>query len=490
MRTYAIPHFERSLTLVLIFIFWLTHNPISAQFSPEIISCAPNSGYKGQSLDVFIRGNNTQFDLSPQIELGEGVRIDKITVQSNVLMVLRVTVLGEALDGPRNLKITAGGKTVFLENAFDIFTLGAEVSATMMVYPVSVVYASDLKSNNIKNSPMLFSIQVMNDAVERKLEARLSIKGQRKGLLANATKPLGIVSGQKIISFSNRDLSEISISEAGQQISDYLQETGILPPDLYYYILKVVDLGTGKVVAEAEGVQEIGNQAWEIQLLSPGSPMDQSPEPILVSLPFFQWFSQAESYDFALYEVRENSSSAEDITQSLPVYRQSGIKGSTLWWPNSAEPLVSGKTYAWQIKANLSSTSGPRVLLSPVWWFTVGKTGTGASTIPQDFELFLNPPMATVGTGQPPTQFTLSLLDKNKTLIPVKSGVEWKLIPSIAGRITQDGKFTPGDRPMKCAVVAQYGEKSQFADVDIEWKSSNDFGGGIKYFIRELFGLP
>jgi hypothetical protein len=487
---------HRFLNNMICRIFWmlpvvllLSSFRLFAQLSPEIIACAPGSGYKGQTLDVFIRGNNIRFDDNPQVSLGAGIRIEKITIQSNVAMVVKVTVLEESGDGLVNLSVTAGGKTMVLENAFNVFTLGAEVSATLMVYPVGVVYASDLKPGNIKNAPLLFSIQVMNDALDRNLEARLAIKGQSKGLLANAVRSLGAVPARKIISFSNRDFSEISVSEAGQDVSNYLQQTGLLPPDLYFYTLQVVDINTGKVVAEAEGVQELGNQAWEIQLLSPGSPFDQLPEPVFLHLPVFQWFSQAETFDFALYEVRDNAASQEDITQSMPVFRQSGIKGTTFWWPNSAEALKEGATYAWQIKAYISSTSGPRIIHSPVWWFTLGKFGSGNKVIPQDFEMQVQPDGLKLATRQTPVQYSLTLLDNNQMQVPVQSGVVWKVVPSIAGRITADGRFYPGDRPMQCAIVAEYGERTQFADAVIEWKPEVDFGGYMKHFIREVFGL-
>ena len=487
----TIHHFFKVFVLLCIGTTYLvfTSYHASAQFSPEIIACAPASGFRGQVLDLFIRGINTQFDQNPEVSLGNGIRIDKITVQSAVSIVAKITILEEAGDGPVNLIVTAGGKTISLENAFHIFTQGAEVAATLMVYPVGVVYASDLKPGNIRNAPMLFSIQVMNDPLDRNLEARLAIKGQSKGLLANAVRPLGLVRARQTVSFSNRDFSEISVSEAGQDVSNYLQQTGMLPPDLYYYTLQVVDITTGKVVAEAEGTQEIGNQAWEIQLLSPGNAFDQLPEPVFVSLPVFQWFSQAESFEFALYEVRDHAASPEDIIQSLPVYRQSGIKGTSFWWPNSAESLKEGVTYAWQIKAYISSTSGPRVLPSPVWWFTMGKFGAGNNVIPQDFEMQVLPDGMKFMTRQAPVQYSLSILDNNKMQVPVQSGVVWKVVPSIAGRITADGKFYPGDRPMPCAIVAEYGERTQFADAIIEWKPEADFGGYMRHFIREVFGL-
>jgi hypothetical protein len=489
MRLFGFPAGINRLAVILASVLALNSRPAAAQFSAEIIGCAPSSGYKGQSLDLFIRGSNTQFDQNPEVNLGTGIRIDKIFVQSAFSMVAKITILEGAAEGPVDLKVRAGGKTITLENAFSVFTAGIEVTATLMVYPVGVVYASDLKPGNIKNAPLLFSIQVLNDASSRNLEARLSIKGQKKGLLANAVKPLGTVAARQVVTFSNRDFSEISVSNAGQQISDYLQETGLLPPDLYYYTLQVVDLATGNVLTEAEGIQEIGNQAWEIQLLSPGGPSDQLPQPVFVSLPVFQWFSQAESFDFALYEVRDNSGSMEDITQSLPVYQQSGIKGNSFWWPNSAEPLIEGKTYAWQIKAYVSSTSGPRVLPSPVWWFTMGRQGTGNPGIPQNFEMIVSPDNLTLATGQSAVQYSLSLLDNNKTEVPVKAGVVWKVIPSFAGHMTADGKFFAGDRPMRCAIVAQYGERTQFADAEIIWNPGTDFGGFFRNFIQEVFGI-
>jgi hypothetical protein len=42
---------------------------------------------------------------------------------------------------------------------------------------------------------------------------------------------------------------------------------------------------------------------------------------------------------------------------------------------------------------------------------------------------------------------------------------------------------------MQCAIVAEYGERTQFADAVIEWKPEVDFGGYMKHFIREVFGL-
>ena len=219
-----------------------------------------------------------------------------------------------------------------------------------------------------------------------------------------------------------------------------------------------------------------------MQLISPGAPINGDPETVSSRYPQFQWFSQASNFDIALYKVNKAQSSASDIVSQLPIFSQKGISTSILIYPNSARQLEEGVTYAWQITAHVVTSRGDKPIQSEVYWFTVGKPNADYSNI---VRIEVSPNDIEMTSGD---TITLSATAFNTHDEKVSVKPEWRVTPSDAGSVSQDGKFTAGATPTTAAVIAKYGNVQEYTTVKINPSGSNswDFSG----FVQKVFGLP
>ncbi|MBK9017122.1 MAG: hypothetical protein IPM82_25400 [Saprospiraceae bacterium] len=254
-----------------------------------------------------------------------------------------------------------------------------------------------------------------------------------------------------------------------------------MPAGTYTYTVTVFD-ESGNVIAQDEGVNVITNENTIIDLIGPGTSLDQNPEVTPITTPFFQWFSTLSNFHFALYEVNEGQQSANDITANLPVYEESGLSAPFLQYPISAEILEAGKTYAWQITAPLEGSQGSQMVYSPVYWFEVGD-GTGSGYHLSSLEI--SPEVANIRIGQG-YQFDAIGYDQNGQ--PVTVNCNWNVVPSTAGTVNSNGYFTAGSHPGAAAVVANCGGLQAYATATITWSVTDQFFDVQKLFDK-VFGL-
>ena len=360
----------------------------------------------------------------------------------------------------------------------------AGVVAELQVLPTQTIYVTDFDPGNLTTAPIIFDVSVANynTAVLSGATANLTIKGAQFGQILTATKKLSDIQAGLTTTFNNRDFDQYNMNSNDQPFIDKVMQTGLIPADVYTYSITITD-SKGKAIAPpVSGINIINNPGSGLQLISPGAPLNNSPEQISEKNPLFQWFSQETTYDFYVYQVRAGQTSASDITSNTPIYYQKGITGTTLPYPLSAVPLEQGTTYAWQIIAHSNGSHGDQTQPSPVYWFSVGaSTNNSFSSIttitvqPGDIEIDRNDTF----------QFTAKAYDNKENLVNAKP--QWRVVPADGGTITQNGVFVAGPNPMTVAVVAAYGDKEEYSTVQI---NLGELPWDFEAFFKQVFGLP
>lgn len=446
----------------------------------DIAAVMPNSAYVGQEASIVIRGDGTHFSQGlTSVTFGPGIDVLNTFVTNPFTLSARVRVQSNAALGPRDVVVVSGAEQVSVEEGFEVLEGSSGVLAIMEVIPVEMLYIADFDPSNAANAPLLFTISVLNDNQERNLTVRFTLSGEEYGLLGTAERIINPVAPTSTTRVTNRDFDSYSITDMGSGMADKIRQTGLAPPDLYTYKVEVFDQN-GTLLAEDDATNIISNPTADLELIFPGNPMYEQPEPVMLAQPLFQWFSTASQFVFTVYEVNEWQSTEQEITQNNPVYRQENISGQSLFYPNSAEKLRHGVTYAWQVQARITTSSGEWMMPSPLYWFTVGEEAANHAIIT---ELVIEPSTGSMKIAEQ-LQFTLTAYDLNGAEVPVVP--HWKVVASDAGKVDENGLFTAGWKPKTVAIVAEAGGLSEYAVVTIEWAQEQLFHMNI---LRPLFGL-
>jgi len=174
------------------------------------------------------------------------------------------------------------------------------------------------------------------------------------------------------------------------------------------------------------------------------------------------------------------------VVRTLPVYQQKGITGTTLNYPVSAEKLIDGRTYAWQVVGEAATANGINYMPSDVFRFTYTEPGSNQSIVST---IQITPPEISLYTGQQ-YQFSALCYDQNGALVSNANPI-WQVTPA-QGTITQAGLFTAGNQVATMAVVVTAGTASQYATININAAdtTTNTQDWLIDGLVRQLFGLP
>jgi hypothetical protein len=478
--------------MVLLAVLPLLLNATTGYSQTEIISVVPSSGFQGQEMDVLIRGKNTHFKNGVStIDFGQGITVQNFNVTTIESGVARIKIDVSAAISPRNVTVNTAGEIATADGMFDVFELGGKITAALQIVPAQTIYIADFDVSDPSKIPVLFNILIYNDNKARTLFLKLNVSGEQSGDIASATKTLSGVQPNGIVQVNNKEFDKYIISANGNAFVDKTLKTGILPPDLYSYELEVYD-ENNVLVAEAEGKNLITNTVNRPELILPGNAFNLIPEVIQGKFPVFQWFAQdAKSFDFYLYPVFDNQTTAEEVSQNRTVFEQKGLTSGTFPYPLSAEILQEGKTYAWQVKSNVSGSRGDITLSSEVFWFKVMPAGgPGATKITplQINQIKINPDELTIGIGEK-IQFRALAYDFKGDTVNIKP--EWKVIPSDFGSVDEDGVFTAGNRPGMTAVLISYAGQQDYCTITIKWKEEYiQSAFGFEGFLNRVFGLP
>ncbi len=349
------------------------------------------------------------------------------------------------------------------------FAQPVSVGARIEIEPIETLKMGDFDPIDPSSAPVVFRTFVTTSNRSLLLRIEVDVESGRFGFLGRASLDLGRVPARTTVSHTNREFDEYDLDEASDELLDIATERGLLPPDDYFFTMRVIDLETGEPVGTDRGVITTTNSGLQIDLVGPGTTLDQDPDIVSTQYPIFQWFSGASSYNFALYEVRPGQATAEDIVSALPVFEQTSVSPGTYVYPNAAEELVEGKVYAWQIEAISLTSSGQERFPSEVLWFTVEGIQnplTEDDVRTQNYaRMRIEPEESQVAPGGS-VILRPTIFDADD--VPVFGApVRWTVIPASGGSIDGDGVFVAGDNPGVVAVVATIGKLEQFATVVI-----------------------
>jgi len=376
-----------------------------------------------------------------------------------------------------------------LPNGFEVFSATGNFKVNLQVLPVETVSLSDFDLTNSATQPILFFANIYNDNVSRKVEISILITAASKGYLGRIYITDRQLAAGSYTRLSNRDFNHYETNGvAGQQFITSVRAAGAFPPDDYTYKLQVKE--NGNLLDEDQNSSTVENQLNNPELIMPGTVFSGDIQPVVTPLPLFQWFGQSSRYDFALYKYRQGQT-PEEVVRSLPVFRQDDITVGNFLYPNYAEKLVEGETYAWQVRGKVTSSAGVRYLPSEVFRFVYSSSpagGAGSATISK---ITISPQEIALAPGQQ-FQFNAVVLDQDGR--PVAINPVWQVTPA-KGSVTPNGLYTAGQGGASVATVAvlvKAGPASDFAIVTIkpiipatghnEWL--------IGEMLRKMFGLP
>ena len=244
---------------------------------------------------------------------------------------------------------------------FDSVGQTSDVVARIELEPIETLRISDFDPIRPSAAPVVFRVYVTAGMESARLRLQVDVESQSFGFLGSATKELGLLSAGQSVVVTNQDFDTYELADAGNEVIDLAAERGLLPPDDYFFFLSVIDVDEGGPVGTDSGVITTTNTGTQLEIVGPGTPLDQEPDVLSAPYPIFQWFSDASRFNFALYEVKPGQSSAEDIVASLPVFEQQSVPPGTFVYPNAAEELVTGRRYAWQIEAITVAAGGDEI---------------------------------------------------------------------------------------------------------------------------------
>lgn len=128
----------------------------------------------------------------------------------------------------------------------------------------------------------------------------------------------------------------------------------------------------------SDAVNKIGEECQELIIEPLSPPLLQSPyETAVIETrnPMFTWLPPMPvnlftnlRYDLELVELYPNQSAADGMQQNIPIFRQSGIPTTSLFYPVSAVQLSMEKMYAWRI---LAKSNEAIVAQSETWTFSL-----------------------------------------------------------------------------------------------------------------------
>jgi hypothetical protein len=466
---------------------------VTSAFAQEITLITPESATPGQTLDVLIRGINTHFLNGQSIaNFGQGITVQKLVVNNSLTATATLNINAGAPVGMRAVTVSTGQEVAQAANVFEVFTSNGDFRVNIEVLPLDAISLSDIDLTKPASAPIMFFGNIYNDNVERNnVKITLELTAGTRGLVGKLSMPITTLAPDAYLRVTNRNFTDVTI--VGRQGHDFLNQVkalGTFPPDNYTYKLVVTE--KNKVIGSDQNESAVTNPIANPELIAPGNAFNLPLETSFTPFPLFQWFGQMDRYDFALYEVRQGQT-PEEAVRNLPVYRRADISANNMLYPASAEKLVSGKVYAWQVRGRFTSSSGSQSLPSEVFRFTYTGTDGGPSAISDVASIRITPDEDVEVVAGESFQFHAMFMDgENRTLNNITP--QWQL-SSNKGTISTNGLFRAGNTPGVVAVVVKAGVVTEFATVTIKPKpivptNMTDSEWAMDALLRQLFGLP
>jgi|GEM_PF-7101207 len=354
--------------------------------------------------------------------------------------------------------------------------VNSDVVVDIQTVPLETLRLSDFDPIHPERSPVIFTVTVFNDNKLRDLSIEVTAQSDQYGTLATASKRLGVVAPNAVVSLTNREFEKYKIPDTGNDLVQVGLERGVLPAGIYDFVVRVRDHSIrprGTLITEGEGTVETTNPSQQFDLLGPGTPFGQEPDVLTNAFPVFQWVSDASRFDFALYRVRPDQRAPEDVTNSRPIFVAEDLSNSTFPYPNFAEALEPGVVYAWQVKAISMTSGGDERQPSEVYWFVAGGAVT-ASAEQTDSGAVVPPFAGGIAsrvevvpqeiTLEPGGTFLFHMTAFDANEVPLLAAApKWSVQPTTAGIIDESGLFTAAGREGVAAIRARIGDVEDYA---------------------------
>ena len=427
----------------------------------EIISVNPPSAFTGETINLIIQGSGTNFVQGKsyiQFASCDITKTDALVSNPELLMV-QLSIPKDIQTDEYYFEIVTNGHKV--PGKLKIVNPEEGVEVMITVFPVQSVYLSDYDFSNMRNLPLLFTITVFT-AGKNNLKVVAELSHADYGTVASAIKILP-ENACEMYTFDNRMFDTYVISKASDEIVESTGGNGTLPSGLYIYTVFVYHEDFGDPI-EVTSFFFIPEVTTGIDLIGPGTPLDNDPQLIYTGTPYFEWFGEHYEFDFALYEVLEDQQSPDDITTNLPVLEMERINTTNFLYPTYAEILSEGTRYAWQVKAYLQTSSGEQEITSDVYWFIYNKSNNIALNLdriemsPDDIDL----------TPGDSVQVNVTGYKINGETIDVECDLN--VIPSNGGRMNKGLWFIAGKKETTVAVIANCEGKENYITINIRQK--------------------
>jgi hypothetical protein len=441
-------------------------------------------------MDVVIRGIGTSFKSGQTtLDFGPGINIQRLDVTNTETMVARIQIDPSALPGSHDLNITTNGQVVLKQGAFVVNTIGGDFQASLNIVPTQSLHVSDFDPKNLANSPLLFTVNIHNDATPRNVAMYLTISCDQYGDLGTAYRLVQLTANQ-IYTFDNRQFDKYNLTDPNSPIIQLAIKTGSLPADVYHYKLVIIDRTSGATIQTLDGQNVISNPMTRPELIGPGNNFTTVALNITTKTPVFNWFSPGNNFELSVYEVPNEKTAPEEVLLTRPIFTQKDLTTSYFVYPASAKLLEDGKLYAWQIKANYVGTQGTQTLQSEVYWFRMATPGTSPTSVNKTVtDMKVEPEEFSVNPNQA-FAFHVKAYNSNGDTLSINPA--WRVVPADAGTINNSGVFTAGSKPnSSVAIVAIYGDMQDYATVSINAQSSGGSSSMLdEAFLKKLFGIP
>jgi hypothetical protein len=458
----------------------------------SVASVIPSAASKSSSITMIIRGSATNFtkNATSVTFSGNGITVNNVVVNTPEQLTCQVNVSGTADEGAHDITIKVINQPDITEmGAFNVFSSSnALPNVTLVAFPYQSISVSDFDQNRLSQSPLLFNVTVFSgDDPFTKVTAKFTLSSDLYGDISTAEKKLGdLKKGDAPRMFNNREFDTYKVNESQKEFINKALKTGSLPAGTYTYAIQLFD-GQGKPIGDKiTAINVISNQVTRPDLISPGTPLTQSPETQRNKLPLFQWFSQGGNFDIALYPVNAGQTTPEEISINRPIFIVRGHTSTSFVYPSNGELLEEGKVYAWQVKLNTNNSGGGAQLPSDMFWFRY--SASAAPTLAVS-ELRITPDNYEM-VAKSSALFTASGFSANNEPIP-NIKVQWSVAPADMGKIDATGHFTSSGKVGSLAIIAKCEDVKEYATVTvINNVATGASKGDLDKFIQQLFGLP
>lgn len=247
-------------------------------------------------------------------------------------------------------------KSIFLTIALFILQVLCGISQVVVIPPLVSPFFVTPESIT---SAQISTIENISGAT---IEARLTDVKTGQVLLQVNSSAFNLTKGMNSLAGKNLGLST---SYGSDENSGYLRTHHQLPGGKFNLCISLRSYSMEETITECEIIESETNMMLSLIYPSDRDTID-TPMPLLNWLHSGSFNSVNQNFVLTLAEVKEGQSTGQAIKENSVVYTRSQLKSHSIPYPPSADQLIPGKTYAWQIE--LWENDRP-ILSSEIWSF-------------------------------------------------------------------------------------------------------------------------